>query len=229
MAGNVTRKTRILWVGKRRSVFPSFVSELINKGYKVAVVENGKEAHERLTKKLKPDVLIVDAASMRTAGTRICRSFQEKQPKIPVILINSKDRLPANYLVADVQLALPFTIRKLVNRILPFAPGDGAEVIKAGPIHLDMSRMIVRCHSCEEHITPRMAELLKMLIRKKGEILKREVLFSKLWETNYTEDTRSLDVHISWLRKIIEKDPKHPRIILTVRGVGYKFDLKAND
>lgn len=229
MTGNVTRKTRILWVGKRRSVFPSFVSELINKGYKVAVVENGKEAHERLTKKLKPDVLIVDAASMRTAGTRICRSFQEKQPKIPVILINSKDRLPANYLVADVQLALPFTIRKLVNRILPFAPGDGAEVIKAGPIHLDMGRMIVRCHSCEEHITPLMAELLKMLIRKKGEILKREVLFSKLWETNYTEDTRSLDVHISWLRKIIEKDPKHPRIIITVRGVGYKFDLKAND
>ncbi len=229
MTGNGTRKTRILWVGKRRSIFPSFVSELINKGYKVTVVENGKEAHERLTKKLKPDVLIVDAASMRTAGTRICRSIQEKQPKIPIILINSKDNLPANYLVADVQLVLPFTIRKLVNRILPFAPGDGAEVIKAGPIHLDMDRMIVRCHSCEEHITPCMAKLLKMLILKKGEILKREVLFSKIWDTNYTEDTRSLDVHINWLRKIIEKDPNHPRIILTVRGVGYKFDLKAND
>lgn len=224
MTGNGTRKTRILWIGKRISVFPSFVSEFINKGYKVTVVENGKEAHEQLTKKFKPDVLIIDAASMRTTGTRICRSVREEQPKIPIVLISSKDNLPANEIVADVHLVLPFTIRKLVNRILLFAPGDGAEVIKVGPIHLDMHRTLVRCHGRESHITPRMAELLKMLIQKKGETLKREVLFSKIWETNYIEDTRSLDVHINWLRKIIEKDPNHPRIILTVRSVGYRLD-----
>ena len=72
---------------------------------------------------------------------------------------------------------------------------------------------------------PRMAELLKMLIQNKGEILEREVLFSKIWKTNYTEDTRSLDVHISWLRKIVEKDPVRPKIIRVVRGVGYQLDL----
>ncbi len=229
MTGNGTGKTRILWVGKKRSAFPSFVSELLDKGYKVTVSENGKEAHVQLTKKLKPDVLIIDAASMRTTGARICRSIQEEQPKIPLILINSKDNLPANEIVADVQLVLPFTIRKLVNRILPFAPGDGDEIIKAGPIHLDMDRLIVRCHGSEEHITPRMAELLKILVRKKGEILEREILFSKIWKTNYTEDTRSLDVHINWLRKVIEKDPDQPKIILTVRGVGYKLALDSND
>ncbi len=70
-----------------------------------------------------------------------------------------------------------------------------------------------------------MAELLKMLIQNKGKILEREVLFSKLWKTDYTEDTRSLGVHISWLRKIIERDPVRPKIIRVVRGVGYQLDL----
>lgn len=225
MSEKKTRKTRILWAGKKRSDTPSFVPALLDKGFKVHVVDTGKAAQERLDAKKKTDVLIIDAASMRTTGTRICRSIQEEHPYIPIILINSNENLPSNEIVADVQLVLPFTIRKLVNRIIPFAPGDGDEVIKAGPIHLDMDRQIVRCHDNEEHITPRMAELLKMMIKKKGEILEREILFSKIWKTNYTEDTRSLDVHINWLRKIVEKDPSRPQMITTVRGVGYKLDL----
>ncbi len=225
MTKNDTRKTRVLWAGKKRSDIPSFVPGLENKGYKVYEVSTGKEANERLSsKKKKIDVLVVDAASMRTTGTRICRSIQNQHPEIPIILINSKNNLPANQIVADVQLIHPFTIRKLINRIIPYSPGNGDEVIEAGPIHLDMDRQIVRCHGNEEHITPRMAELLKMLVEKKGEILEREILFSKIWKTNYTEDTRSLDVHINWLRKIIEKDPDNPTMIVTVRGVGYKLD-----
>lgn len=225
MVDNQSRKTRILWAGKKRSDLPSFVPALKDKGFKVYVVKTGKAAESRLAKQKTTDVLVVDAASMRTTGTRICKSIQEKHPRIPIILINSQENLPANEIVADVQLVLPFTIRKLVNRIIPFSPGDGDEVIEAGPIHLDMDRQIVRCHGSEEHITPRMAELLKMMIRKKGEVLEREILFSKIWKTNYTEDTRSLDVHINWLRKIIEKDPSSPQVITTVRGVGYKLDL----
>lgn len=225
MTKDDTRKTRVLWAGKKRSDIPSFVPGLENKGYKVYEVSTGKEANERLSsKKKKIDVLVVDAASMRTTGTRICRSIQNQHPEIPIILINSKNNLPANQIVADVQLIHPFTIRKLINRIIPYSPGNGDEVIEAGPIHLDMDRQIVRCHGNEEHITPRMAELLKMLVEKKGEILEREILFSKIWKTNYTEDTRSLDVHINWLRKIIEKDPDNPTMIVTVRGVGYKLD-----
>jgi len=140
-------------------------------------------------------------------------------------LINSPNNLPTNEIVAEVQLVHPFTIRKLENRILPFSPGDGDEIIKAGPIHLDMDRQIIRCNRKEEHITPRMAELLKMLIKQKGEVLDRKKMFSRIWKTDYTEDTRSLDVHINWLRKIVEKDPDHPMLILTMRGKGYKLDL----
>lgn len=219
-----TRKTRILWAGKRRADIPSFVPDLENKGYKVTFVSTGKDALLKLTKS-KPDVMVIDAASMRTTGSRICKSIQVKYPSIPLILINSPNNLPTNEIVAEVQLVHPFTIRKLENRILPFSPGDGDEIIKAGPIHLDMDRQIIRCNRKEEHITPRMAELLKMLIKQKGEVLDRKKMFSRIWKTDYTEDTRSLDVHINWLRKIVEKDPDHPMLILTMRGKGYKLDL----
>ena len=219
-----TRKTRILWAGKRRADIPSFVPDLENRGYKVTFVSTGKDALLKLNKR-KPDVMIIDAASMRTTGSRICKSIQVKYPSIPIILINSPENLPTNEIVAEIQLVHPFTIRKLENRIIPFSPGDGDEIIKAGPIHLDMDRQVIRCNRKEEHITPRMAELLKMLIKQKGEVLDRKKMFSRIWKTDYTEDTRSLDVHINWLRKIVEKDPDHPILILTIRGKGYKLDL----
>ncbi|MCK4800912.1 MAG: response regulator transcription factor [Anaerolineales bacterium] len=219
-----TRKTRILWAGKRRADIPSFVPDLENRGYKVTFVSTGKDALLKLNKR-KPDVMIIDAASMRTTGSRICKSIQVKYPSIPIILINSPENLPTNEIVAEIQLVHPFTIRKLENRIIPFSPGDGDEIIKAGPIHLDMDRQVIRCNRKEEHITPRMAELLKMLIKQKGEVLDRRKMFSRIWKTDYTEDTRSLDVHINWLRKIVEKDPDHPILILTIRGKGYKLDL----
>ncbi len=224
MAKNSSRKTRILWAGKRRADIPSFVPNLKSRGYKVTFVTTGKEAVQKLNR-VKPDVMVVDAASMRTTGSRICKSVQAKGSSVPIILINSPDNLPTNEIVADVQLVLPFTIRKLENRIIPFSPGDGDEILKAGPIHLDMDRQVIRCNGKEEHITPRMAELLKMLIKQKGVVLDRRRMFSRIWKTDYTEDTRSLDVHINWLRKIIEEDPDNPKLIHTIRGKGYKLVL----
>ena len=224
MTDKPSRKTRILWAGKRRADIPSFVPNLEAKGYKVTFVTTGKDALLKLNR-AKPDVMIVDAASMRTTGSRICKSVQAKHSTIPIILINSPDNLPTNEIVAEIQLILPFTIRKLENRIIPFSPGDGDEIIKAGPIHLDMDRQVIRCNRKEEHVTPRMAELLKMMIKQKGVMLDRKKMFSRIWKTDYTEDTRSLDVHINWLRKIVEIDPDKPKLILTIRGKGYKLDL----
>jgi len=217
-------KANILWTGKRRTDNPSFVSDLEQRGYRVTVVSTGKEARETVPA-LEPDILIVDAASMRTTGTRICKSFQKGHSDLPIILINSPQNPPSNEVVADIQLTLPFTIRKLENRIIPFSPGDGDEVVKAGPIHLDVDRQILKCHQKEEHITPRMVDLLKLLIEYEGEVVEREILFSKVWKTDYTKDTRSLDVHINWLRKVLEKNPTNPDILITVRGKGYKLEL----
>ncbi len=224
MTENSSRKTRILWAGKRRADIPSFVPNLKARGYKVTFVTTGKEAVLKLNR-IKPDVMVIDAASMRTTGSRICKSVQAKGSSVPIILINSPDNLPTNQIVADVQLVLPFTIRKLENRIIPFSPGDGDEILIAGPIHLDMDRQVIRCNCKEEHVTPRMAELLKMMIKQKGVVLDRRKMFSRIWKTDYTEDTRSLDVHINWLRKIIEEDPDNPKLIHTIRGKGYRLDL----
>ena len=223
MTDKSTRKTRILWTGKRRADIPSFIPNLEAKGYKVTFVNTGKDALDQLTKK-KPDVVVIDASSMRTTGSRICKSVNAKHPSVPLILINSPDNLPTNEIVADIQLVHPFTIRKLENRIIPFAPNDGNDILKLGPIQLDLDLQVIRCNKNEEHVTPRMAALLKMLIDKKGQVIERETLFKKIWKTDYTEDTRSLDVHINWLRKIIENDPKSPQLLITVRGKGYKLD-----
>ena len=224
MTNKKTQKTRILWAGKRRTDIPSFVPDLEAKAYKVYFVNTGKEALETLSER-KPDVIIVDAASMRTTGSRICKTIKSKYPSLPLILINTPSDLPTNEIVADIQLIHPFTIRKLENRIIPYTPFDGDNLLKAGPIQLDMERQVIRCNKKEEHVTPRMANLLKMLMDQKGKVIDREKLFSKIWNTNYTEDTRSLDVHINWLRKIIEKNPKNPQLLLTERGKGYKLDL----
>jgi DNA-binding response OmpR family regulator len=223
MTEKANRKTRILWTGKRRADIPSFVPSLEEKGYLVTFVSTGKEALDHLSEK-KPDVVVIDAASMRTTGSRICKSINTDHPSVPLILINSPGNLPSNEIVADIQLVHPFTIRKLENRILPYAPSDGNDILKLGPIHLDFDLQVIRCNNNEEHVTPRMAALLKMLINKKGQVVERETLFKKIWKTDYTEDTRSLDVHINWLRKIIEKDPKNPQLLITVRGKGYKLD-----
>lgn len=224
MTEKPNRKTKILWAGKRRADIPSFVPDLEAKGYKVTFVSTGKEALEKLSGR-KPDVMVVDGASMRTTGSRICKSVQAKHPSVPIILINTIENLPTSDVVADVQLVHPFTIRKLENRIIPFSPGGGNNTTKLGPIQLDLDRQVIRCNGNEEHVTPRMAELLKMMIKSKGIVLDRKKMFSKIWKTDYTEDTRSLDVHINWLRKIIEKDPANPQLILTVRGQGYKLNL----
>lgn len=224
MTDKTTSDTHILWAGKRRADIPSFVPDLEAKGYNVTFVSTGKDALDKLARN-KPDVMVVDAASMRTTGSRICKTVNAKYPSLPLILINTPSNLPTNEIKANVQLVHPFTIRKLENRILPYAPSDGKNLLKAGPIQLDLERQVIRCNKKEEHITPRMANLLKMLIDQKGKVIDRERLFSKIWNTNYTEDTRSLDVHINWLRKIIEKNPKKPRLLITVRGKGYKLDL----
>lgn len=225
MAEQQTPKATILWTGKRRSDGPAFVQDLEDRGYWVSTASTGREARE-LIPDLDPDILIIDASSMRTTGTRLCRSFQSKYPDLPVILINSPDYLPSNEVVADIHLVMPFTIRKLENRIIPLSPGDGEEVIKAGPIHLDVDRQLLKCCDREEHITPRMVELISLLIKNEGEVVEREILFSKVWKTDYTKDTRSLDVHINWLRKVIEEDPSDPELLLTVRGKGYILNLE---
>jgi len=213
----------ILVVEGKHADKPAFASGLQKKGFSVDVAQNGSDALERLPM-TDPDVVVINAASLRSTGVRICQSVRDQAEKTPIILIVDEGKT-VDAEIADAILNLPFTVQKLVNRIRPFMPGDGANVLHVGPIRLDLEHRRVRCLGKNARLTPRLISLLQALMQHHGEVIDREELFKKVWETNYTGDTRTLDVHMSWLRKAIEVDPDHPRFVHTVRGVGYRLDV----
>ena len=217
-------KALILIIEGQHAEFPAFASGLHNKGFEVESALSGNKAFALLGKGINPDLAIVNAATLRTNGKRICQSLREASGKLPILLILDKTRHVEN-VDADCVLHLPFTIQKLTNRIRTLLPGDGKNNIHAGPIRVDPETKMVFCQKKKARLTPRLIRLLRVLIEHKGEALERNRLFSQIWETDYTEDTRTLDVHISWLRQAIEEDPQHPRFIKTVRGVGYRLDI----
>ncbi|MDX9990473.1 MAG: response regulator transcription factor [Anaerolineales bacterium] len=217
-------KTRILLIEGKKAEQPVFAAELQKKGFSVFVVPNGSQAVNKWAE-IAPDLLVVNAASLGSSGVRIVQALREKQEeRLPIILLVDASR-PVDKSTADVVLVLPFTVQKLANRIKPYLPGDGANIIQAGPLRLDLEHRRVRCMGKNIRLTPRLSQLLQLLIEHRGEVVERESLFKQVWETDYTGDTRTLDVHISWLRKAIELDPNHPKFLHTVRGVGYRLDV----
>lgn len=217
-------KAKILWVEGKRADSPSFVPDLRRKGFIIEVVPTGNAAQVYLAES-GADMVVINAASLRTSGERICQSVRAYSQKMPILVIANSDRPLPKDACADVMLKLPFTLRKLVNRIIPFLPAVSTNLLQAGPISLDIERRLVRCEEKEGHLTPRLALLLKSLMHHPGEVLEREQLFRQVWNTEYTGDTRTLDVHISWLRQAIEVDPRKPRFLRTIRGVGYRLDV----
>ncbi len=217
------KTTTLLVIEAKHAEIPSFAMDLQKKGFDVHIAENGSKALARL-KEVSPSLVVVNAASLRSTGIRICQALREKDSKLPIILI-LEDEIEVNKNLADAVLVLPFTVQKLANRIKPLLPGDGKNVLHLGPIRLDLEKRRVRCMGKSTKLTPRLVTLLQLLMEKHGEVVEREPLFKKAWETNYTGDTRTLDVHISWLRQAIELDPNNPKLLKTVRGVGYRLDV----
>ena len=220
---NRMKKHTILVIEGRHAEIPSFAIDLQKKGFDVVLFQSGSEAISKV-KQINPSLAVINAASLRSTGIRICLSVRKKDSKLPIILILEKDK-PVDKELADSVLALPFTVQKLVNRIKALLPGDGNNVVSAGPIRLDLENRRVRSLGKSTKLTPRLITLLQLLMDKHGEVVEREALFKKVWETNYTGDTRTLDVHISWLRQAIELDPDNPKFLKTIRGVGYRLDV----
>jgi DNA-binding response OmpR family regulator len=216
-------KAKILWVEGKRADNPSFVPSLRKKEYWVEIVPTGSAAVACLVE-IDPDLVVVNAASFRSSGKRICNEIREKFSKLPIVLIVSPEHAISGTTSANAVLELPFTSRKLLNRIAPLLPGDGKSILHVGFIQLDLERNQVRCLGREARLTPRMTGLLQVLLLHAGEAVDRQRLFSEVWETKYTEDTRTLDVHISWLREALEENPRKPQFLKTIRGVGYRLD-----
>lgn len=216
-------KATILWVEGTRTDDKSFVPSLRKKEYLVEIVPTGSEAVARLYE-IDPDLVVVNAASLRSSGKRICNEIRAKSGSLPIVLIVSPEHAVPGLDSANVVLELPFTSRKLLNRITPLLPGDGKNILHIGYIRLDLELKRVRCKGREARLTPRLTNLLKVLLLHAGEAVERQKLFSEVWDTLYTGDTRTLDVHISWLREAIEEDPRRPQFLKTIRGVGYRLD-----
>lgn len=223
-----TMKAKILLIEGKRADRPSFVAGLARKGYQVESTANGSEALARL-KDVAPDLIIVNAASMRSSGRRICQSIRSRVHDVHIVLImdgqnsQSDEKTDSS---ADVVLTLPFTLQKLMNRIRPLLPAEQKDLLEAGPLQLDLIQRWVRVGSRQSSLTPRLVHLLRILMEHPGTVIEREYLFRTVWDTAYTEDTRTLDVHVSWLRRAIEEDPRSPVYIKTVRGVGYRLDIE---
>jgi DNA-binding response OmpR family regulator len=217
-------KSRILWIEGKRADGPSFVPLLRKKDFLVETVLTGTEAITRLSN-FDPDLVVINAASLRTSGKRICNDLRKHVNGIPILLIAKPDQMISEDVCANAVLTLPFTLRKLVNRILPLLPGEGSQSLHIGPLWLDLERKRVHCLGREARLTPRLALLLQALMQRAGEVIDRKQLFREVWNTNYTGDTRTLDVHSSWLREAIEEDPRKPRFLKTIRGLGYRLDI----
>jgi DNA-binding response OmpR family regulator len=222
-------KAKILLIEGKRADRPSFVVGLTRKGYQVESVANGAEALARLESFL-PDLIIINAASMRTSGKRICQSIRAHSHDAHIVLITEAQQ-SNNFEredLANVVLPLPFTLQKLINRMRPLLPTQQKEVLQVGALQLDPVQRWVRIGNRQTSLTPRLVSLLKILMEHPGEVIGREYLFKTVWDTTYTEDTRTLDVHISWLRRAIEDDPRSPRYIKTIRGIGYRLEISPD-
>ena len=217
-------KAKILWIEGNRAEGPYFIPDLRKKDFTVEIVSTGKAANIYLSKD-RFDLVVLNAATFRTSGKRICQDIRANWGKLPILMIANPNKPVSKDVGADVLLELPFTIRKLVNRINPLLPLASNKVLRTGPIQLDLERRVVRCLEKESHLTPRLTSLLNMFMKHPNEVLGREDLFRKIWNTEYTGDTRTLDVHISWIRKAIEPNSHKPRFLITIRGVGYRLDI----
>jgi len=216
---------KILVIEGKKADRTSFVGGLTKKGFRVLSVPSGNAALGKLEKE-QPDLIVIDADSMRTSGKRICLSMRSETKHTPIILIVGNGNNDKDQFEADIVMSLPFTLQKLLNRIKVLLPLKSSnDALKSGPIELDVSQRFVKIDGKQVSLTPRLTRLLQALMEKPGQVYGRDDLFKFVWETDYIGDTRTLDVHVSWLRNLIEDDPRHPDYIKTVRGVGYRLDI----
>jgi len=201
-------------------------SMLSQGGYETKIFPNLSAAEKEAQKApALPDLLIINTATMRSSGTRLCQQASQTIP-VPLLLITEtvkNGRLP---FVNEV-LNAPFTSRKLFNRIDKYLMAPDAEYMCRGPIRLHKEKCQVYVNGNVSGLTPKVCKLLRYLMDHEGQAVERQQLIRQVWETEYFGDTKTLDTHIVWLRKAIEIDSRDPKLLVTIRGVGYRLDLSA--
>jgi len=214
----------ILLLEKARSPIDWIRQSLEKKGYEVSPVRSERKAVQQATSE-KPNLIILNATSSKMDGPRTCRTLHEKVAEIPIILILAEGEESHDMMGATIILTPPFTSRKLFNRIRRVLESKEGKILQAGGLTLSLGTHCVSRGSKERRLTPKEFELLKVFMCSPGRVLSRKFLMKKVWKTDYMGDTRTLDVHIRWVREKIEEKPSSPIYLRTVRGVGYRFDI----
>ena len=208
---------------------------LSKEGYKVVIALDGEQALE-MARKSRPNIILLDVMLPKMDGFQVCRILR-KETTVPILMLTAKDseidKIVGLEIGADDYLTKPFSMRELVARIRAMlrrsevveTQSSGPAVpIRVGALEIDTARRRVSVQGSTVKLTTKEFDLLLFLAENKGIVFSREQLLEKVWGYDYAGDTRSVDVHIRWLREKIETNPGKPEYLITVRGVGYKLE-----
>lgn len=195
----------------------------LERNWDVIMASSGKRA-KLYAGEYQFSLIIVDAVSMRISGERVCRAIKSQYPDCPMIHIQPKhDAKRAK--IADVTLTPPLSTRKLmrvVSRILRENPMD---TIRCGPFLLNRTTRILQTQREEVQLNPKLAELIELFMTHPNQVLDRQTIMRRVWDTDYMGDTGTLNVHIRYARNVLEDSKQKPVYLKTVRGVGYRLDV----
>jgi DNA-binding response OmpR family regulator len=208
----------IVLVEGRKPTAERLAPVLEKAGYRVVKAATRKTTLARVQTS-RPIGVLIDMPSLRFKGVRLCDALREVYPGIPiqVLLRKGGDAVEAAY--AEAFLCYPFSERTLTQRVA----GMLSNMLQVADVVYNAEMRCVVYGRGKKRLTPKQGRLLEVLMRHPGQVLTRAFLMKQVWDTDYLGDTRTLDVHIRWVRKAIEEDPGSPTYLRTVRGVGYRF------
>lgn len=225
--------TRVLVVEDERNLREPLVYLLQKEGYDVIEAEDGNAAIENF-QKLGADLILLDLMLPGLSGNEVCRAIRAES-QVPIIMVTAKDteidKVVGLEIGADDYVTKPYSTRELLARMKavlrrgsePVAQETG--VLKAGPVVMDIERHSVTVNGEKVQMPLKEFELLELLMENVNRVLTRGQIIDRVWGSNYFGDTKTLDVHVKRIRSKIEDDPSRPRHLMTVRGLGYKFEV----
>jgi len=223
--------TRVLVVEDEESYSDPLAYMLRKEGFDVALAATGPAAIEEFARN-GADIVLLDLMLPGLPGTEVCRQIRQTS-SVPVIMVSAKDtevdKVVGLELGADDYVTKPYSPRELVARIRAVLrrgsePDLVPAAVEAGGVRMDVERHVVTVAGREVRLPLKEFELLEMFLRNAGRVLTRGQLIDRVWGADYVGDTKTLDVHVKRLRAKIESDPANPQHLVTVRGLGYKYE-----
>lgn len=225
--------TRVLVVEDEESFSEALSFMLRREGYEVEVASDGLVAVDAFDQR-GADLILLDLMLPGLSGTEVCRQIRAKST-VPIIMLTAKDgeidKVVGLEIGADDYVTKPFSSRELLARVRAVLRRNGEVeellplTVEAGPVRMDVDRHVVTVRGDVVSLPLKEFDLLEILVRNAGRVLTRSQLIDRVWGADYVGDTKTLDVHVKRLRGKVEQDPANPVHLLTVRGLGYKFDV----